>query len=436
MMSATTTNAHPSLSYSSATKQIGKIEKPKRKKTSRACIHCQKAHVTCDEGRPCQRCIKKGCEASCHDGVRKKAKYLQDSILEGGGRPPKRKLSNDRGPQWNTILNPSAAMQVPQIPSSKLQSLPPTPPDPQLRYKPQPIASAIRDDPLADLNMTYNDFGSRTANLEYSILSNILQATGTDLSAAGLDDSGNPLINTLTTPESSDSPLTASLPPWQHSHPQTQTQAQTQQLVQMLGSSPIASEYEQKRPEDVYSSVTQPFPYTQGYHGLIAYLRSRFGRKHLMHMAQAMAAYRPSFIATTKTLKEEDLIFMEKCFQRTLLEFEKFIASSGTPTVVWRRTGQIAAVGKEFCILTEWSRERLLTQQTFIVELMDDKSVIDYFDVFSRLAFGDSRGVTMTECTLLKPDGTRVPTACTWTVKRDVFDIPMMIIGNFLPILS
>lgn len=153
-------------------------------------------------------------------------------------------------------------------------------------------------------------------------------------------------------------------------------------------------------------------------------------------MARAMAAYRPSFIATTKTLKEEDLIFMEKCFQRTLLEFEKFIASSGTPTVVWRRTGQIAAVGKEFCILTEWPRERLINDQTFIVEVMDDKSVADYFDVFSRLAFGDSRGVTMTECTLLKPSGEKVPTACTWTVKRDVFDIPMMIIGNFLPILS
>lgn len=28
--------------------------------------------------RPCQRCIKRGLDNTCTDGVRKKAKYLQD----------------------------------------------------------------------------------------------------------------------------------------------------------------------------------------------------------------------------------------------------------------------------------------------------------------------------------------------------------------------
>lgn len=82
-----------------------------------------------------------------------------------------------------------------------------------------------------------------------------------------------------------------------------------------------------------------------------------------------MAKYRPSFIALTKTLKEEDLVFMEKCFQRTLMEYEKFISYSGTPTVVWRRTGQIALVGKEFCLLTKWTRDQLLERRTFIAEV-------------------------------------------------------------------
>lgn len=30
-------------------------------------------------GRPCQRCVKRDLAATCADGVRKKAKYLQDS---------------------------------------------------------------------------------------------------------------------------------------------------------------------------------------------------------------------------------------------------------------------------------------------------------------------------------------------------------------------
>src|SRR5271170_6799772 len=35
--------------------------------------------------RPCQRCIKRGLQESCQDGIRKKAKYLQDAI---DGMPP------------------------------------------------------------------------------------------------------------------------------------------------------------------------------------------------------------------------------------------------------------------------------------------------------------------------------------------------------------
>ncbi|MBW0494875.1 hypothetical protein O181_034590 [Austropuccinia psidii MF-1] len=51
---------------------------PRRKKASRACGHCQKAHLTCDDGRPCFRCEKRGLATTCRDGVRKKAKYLSD----------------------------------------------------------------------------------------------------------------------------------------------------------------------------------------------------------------------------------------------------------------------------------------------------------------------------------------------------------------------
>ncbi len=67
---------------------------PKKKKANRACFHCQKAHLTCDDcafpilsfyiklsatlARPCQRCIKRGIANNCTEGHRKKAKYLLD----------------------------------------------------------------------------------------------------------------------------------------------------------------------------------------------------------------------------------------------------------------------------------------------------------------------------------------------------------------------
>ena len=92
-------------------------------------------------------------------------------------------------------------------------------------------------------------------------------------------------------------------------------------------------------------------------------------------------------------MSEEDFIFMEKCLRRSLVvrglsiipfalgsldswsrfslvqELEKLISYSGTPTVVWRRTGEICLVGVEFCLLTEWKKEDLLTGRKYIYEV-------------------------------------------------------------------
>lgn len=447
------------------------IKKTRKKKTARACIHCQRAHLTCDEGRPCQRCEKKGLQ-NCVDGVRKQAKYLMDispqdlyptqkntSLIQRGTDA----LSNYNIPNMNKLEyssmivpseNDSDMCNLIRIKSpfltssfhsqyqSTRSSLPPSPPDP----------------PPISFPQSHFDFSSKAADLEYTSISSLLEggihfsleeltklspkvspkpppfslvnSTGTNpIYHSKTDHSGKGVFDTPSSCASEYSPSTDSVI---HNLNHADSSFKSPHRIN-------------NTPEDVYQNVSFPFPYTQGYHSLIAYLRSRFNSDKLLILAKSMAAYRPSFIATTKTLQEDDLIFMEKCFQRTLLEFNKFILCSGTPTVVWRRTGQIAAVGREFCLLTEWKFDDLITpddptKSRFIMELMDDNSIIKYFDVFTRLAFGDSRGVIMTDCTLLKPPGhpggRKIKTCCTWTVKRDVFDIPMMIIGNFLPILD
>lgn len=114
---------------------------------------------------------------------------------------------------------------------------------------------------------------------------------------------------------------------------------------------------------------------------------TRMGQDELMRISRALAMFRPSFISTMVSLTEEDLIYMEKCVQRTLMvrfflhaahhqrtqqgkqEYEKLISFSGTPTAVWRRTGEIVLVGKEFSLLTQWSKEALLDKKTFIYEV-------------------------------------------------------------------
>lgn len=258
-----------------------------------------------------------------------------------------------------------------------------------------------------------------------------------------------------------------------------------------------------RNPSSIYESVREPYAYTNGFHKLTAFIQRRFSPQKTLQIAKSLASIRPSFIATTKTLNRDDLIFMEKCFQRTLWEYEDFINACGTPTIVCRRTGEIAAVGKEFSILTGWKKEVLLgkepnmnvntgdssgsgstsrgsftpqsasvepsnrPQPVFLAELLDDDSVVEFYEDFARLAFGDSRGSVTTTCKLLKyktkedmelaqsedsqkwsnhlrkggiageagmnqlgfKDG-KVECAYCWTVKRDVFDIPMLIVMN------
>ena len=264
----------------------------------------------------------------------------------------------------------------------------------------------------------------------------------------------------------------------------------------------------------VYEKVTQPYSYTTGFHKMTAFVQKRFSPQRTLRIAQALARIRPSFISCTRNLSQEDLLFMEKCFQRTLWEYEDFINACGTPTIVCRRTGEVAAVGKEFSILTGWSKDVLLgkapnlnvntggtsgqpgtgassrggyntprlpddtrPQPVFLAELLDDESAIEFYEDFARLAFGDSRGSVTTHCKLLKyktiddpsftpksednfddevearlkkkrringrskigseakihelgsKDG-KVECSYCWTVKRDVFDIPMLIVMN------
>jgi hypothetical protein len=109
-------------------------------------------------------------------------------------------------------------------------------------------------------------------------------------------------------------------------------------------------------------------------------------------------------------------------------------------------------------------------QPVFLGELLDDDSVVEFYQDFAELAFEDSRGKVQRSCRLnkyrssqsldIKPEHgvpkdiqpgilssrvTRIDSEhgisrierdgkveCTycWTIKRDVFDIPMMIIMN------
>lgn len=273
----------------------------------------------------------------------------------------------------------------------------------------------------------------------------------------------------------------------------------------------------------VYSSITKPYPYTAAFHALTAVLRKRFPTPKRLRIAQALATVRPSFISCSRTLVDDDLIFMEKCFQRGLWDYDDFQHDVCTPTIVCRRTGEVAHVTKEFCIMSGWTRDVLLgrkpnrnanvttvesmsstsskgvntpsngerktgsgaeggnaedenprPQPVFLAELLDEDSVVRFYEDYAKLAFADHKGSVSSRCQVVKymtkedlstrkhragehepgelnsrgggisgenamrhlgaREG-RVNCVFCWEVKRDVFNMPMFMIFNFLPIV-
>ncbi|THH15134.1 hypothetical protein EW146_g5291 [Bondarzewia mesenterica] len=496
----------------------------KKKKASRACVHCQKAHLTCDDceapriflvarssffftpfwshdtlARPCQRCIKRGIAETCTEGHRKRAKYLLD---EEELEQLKRHKSG------GTKAAPAPIQAPTPIPTSE-----PFPPN----------------DPLFNVPFDQSfPFGSEAANLEYSILSAILgnpspesqsttspppnQSFTQDYSSSWTSDAMNPgpplsgnsngFVTSPTTltsttdmfdqepqmgmplPDgvstaavtngapsdflgssysstsqalartSSPTLATAANGASQHMYAaQQQTQLSSQPLhplaprwppsstdsTYVFWPGPVANAGKSrsaaasaltngtntasalsgpKTAQEVYDNVTMPYDYTEGYHSLMKYL-----------------PYRPSLIALQMPLTEEDEVFVEKCFQRSIIELDKLISYSGTPTVVWRRTGEICLVGPEFCMLTEWTKEELLGKGKYIWELFENQSVVEYWENFATHAFENTTQSVYSHCILLKPSGVPVPATFCFSIRRDIFDLPSLVIGQWLPLL-
>ncbi|TDZ17027.1 Transcription activator of gluconeogenesis [Colletotrichum orbiculare MAFF 240422] len=553
--------------------------RPRRKKARRACFACQRAHLTCGDERPCQRCIKRGLADACQDGVRKKAKYLHDAPPEalrpvlGPNYNPNAPTTRPNNQRHHSGASDTASTagsnyfgqnSTASFPVYSGQQTPVGIPD-GLPFQPQPspispsfpqpgnngrsiggmISPQVASDPFNTLFDPSNpaifnfdleglNFGSQYGAMEFGMLGHMSSGAAetpprdgsmsgpsgevnfgsTNVFANGNNqfgqvyDSGSPSGNFGAVGNSQ----TISAP----SRPKKSGQPQKGGPHSLLGK-------RQRDPSSIYETVKEPYPYLAGFHALIDYLPKRFSATRTLRIAKALASIRPSFIACTKTLSRQDLIFMEKCFQRTLFEYEEFMHHCSAPTIVLRRTGEIAAVNKEFIALTGWTKDVLLgneanlnvntggtpvsanngrntgraglatpkvssaqldqsknesnsrKQPVFIAEILDDDSVVEFYDDFSHLAFGDSRGSVNRTCRVLKyrtkeqtetaaasdttpqqdprksilsnrvtridgehgiskieKDG-KVDCRYCWMIKRDVFDIPMLIVMNFLP---
>jgi hypothetical protein len=54
---------------------------------------------------------------------------------------------------------------------------------------------------------------------------------------------------------------------------------------------------------------------------------------------------------------------------------------------------------------------------------------VEYWENFATHAFENTAQSVYSHCVLLKPDGTPVPTTFCFHIRRDLFDLPSLVIG-------
>ncbi|KAF5367874.1 hypothetical protein D9615_010491 [Tricholomella constricta] len=199
------------------------------------------------------------------------------------------------------------------------------------------------------------------------------------------------------------------------------------------------------------AGLLKPHNYVRGYARLARWMDSNVSQESKQQILQPLAVLRPKFRvrktrAVAQSLRDLDLVFIEEAFERLLLDYDRVFAAMGVPACLWRRTGEIYKANKEFMRLVGveggWMREGRLC----IYELMSEESAVNYWEKYGDVAFEAGQKAVLTSCVLrYKPrvgegggkggEEGFVPCCFSFTIRRDPWGIPTMIVGNFIRVV-
>ncbi|RHZ44769.1 hypothetical protein Glove_709g12 [Diversispora epigaea] len=353
---------------------------PKRRKVTHACVYCRRSHMTCDDGRPCQRCIKRSIGHLCHDEP--KGTHNAQQISGGTNAIPANLISMQQVPQ--DVLRSGG-----NYPNLPMQAFPQITTYSQL---PTPLT-----------------FASEHMGHEFTVLTDFLESV--DGNQQNLhNSSGGILIDTtdkflLTAADPSDG-------------------TSEDRLTQVIN-----AKFE--------AGFLKPYNYVNGYARLQQYMENNMTNISRQRILSSLSTFRPSFRNVAQTLTDIDLVLVEEAFERLLLDYDRVFSSMGIPACLWRRTGEIYKGNKEFASLVGVTAEMLREGRLCIYELMVEESAVNYWEKYGNIAFDAGQKAVLTSCLLKGPDqdNQNVISCCfSFTIRRDKYNIPSAIVGNFLPI--
>jgi hypothetical protein len=108
--------------------------------------------------------------------------------------------------------------------------------------------------------------------------------------------------------------------------------------------------------------------------------------------------------------------------------------SFGTPSMVWRRNGEICGIGKELTLLTGWTLPDLIEREdNYLHSLFDSESLTQYWEDYSQMALNPFLPSRPRQCSLSKVPNERMECILYINIHRDLFNIPILIVGQFMP---
>lgn len=183
------------------------------------------------------------------------------------------------------------------------------------------------------------------------------------------------------------------------------------------------------------AGLLQPYNYAKGYARLQAYMDNYMNVLLRQRILKPLLIFRPAFRAIARTLKDVDLVLVEESFERMLLDYDRVFTLMAIPACLWRRTGEIYRGNKEFALLVGVKADDLKDGKLAIYELMSEESAVNFWEKYGAIAFDKGQKAVLTLCNLRTKDGIKRKLCCfSFTIRRDRYNIPSCIVGNFIPI--
>ncbi|KIY67791.1 hypothetical protein CYLTODRAFT_422238 [Cylindrobasidium torrendii FP15055 ss-10] len=416
----------------------GRKKTTKRRKVNHACLYCRRSHMTCDEGRPCQRCIKREIGHLCHDEDR-------------------RRTTPQTTPQPTSSTSLQTAAPAPPpltTPSTSQATL-------TIQQQPQPF--------LYNPSSTTTTSPDVTLGNEFSVLTDFLET---------LDE--RPFFSD---PPPTSTPLPSAFPAPAAATAEEILPSATKTEKFLLTAADQSPGSRDERLNRVIRSkyeagLLKPYNYVKGYARLSRWMDRNVSQESKQQILQPLSVLRPKFRAVAQSLRDIDLVFIEEAFERLLLDYDRVFSAMGVPACLWRRTGEIYKSNREFAELVGVDGWMMREGRLCIYELMAEESAVNYWEKYGHVAFDSSQKAVLTSCVLrykpvlsgpavasntsasgvmngltagieagttepsLPENGQVVPEVPTqealvnccfsFTIRRDKWGIPSMIVGNFI----